>query len=64
MIDDMHSIESTIFERLHDCEHFKYVISHNDVRNAVSHLKNGKSGRSEGLFSEIISIHVYQSDRR
>ena len=26
-IDDMHAIESTIFERLHNCENVKYVIS-------------------------------------
>ena len=38
-IDDMHAIESTIFERLHNCENVKYVISHSDVINAVSHLK-------------------------
>ena len=25
-IDDMHAIESTIFERLHNCENVKYVI--------------------------------------
>ena len=36
-IDDMHAIESTIFERLHNCENVKYVISHSDVINAVSH---------------------------
>ena len=51
-IDDMHAIESTIFERLHNCENVKYVISHSDVINAVSHLKNGKSDGSEGLFSD------------
>ena len=51
-IDDMHAIESTIFERLHNCENLKYVISHSDVINAVSHLKNGKSDGSEGLFSD------------
>ena len=28
-----------IFERLHNCENVKYVISHSDVINAVSHLK-------------------------
>ena len=38
-IDDMHAIESTIFERLHNCENVKYVISHSDVINALSHLK-------------------------
>ena len=38
-IDDMHAIQSTIFERLHNCEN---VISHNDVMNAVSHLKKCK----------------------
>ena len=38
-IDDMHAIESTIFERLHNCENVKFVISHNDVINAASHLK-------------------------
>ena len=38
-IDDMHAIESTIFERLHNCENVKYIISHSDVINAVSHLK-------------------------
>ena len=38
-IDDMHAIESTIFERLHNCENVKYVISHSDVINTVSHLK-------------------------
>ena len=48
----MHAIESTIFERLHNCENVKYVISHSDVINAVSHLKNGKSDGSEGLFSD------------
>ena len=36
-IDDMHAIESTIFERLHNCENVKYVIFHSDVINAVSH---------------------------
>ena len=36
-IDDMHAIESTIYERLHNCENVKYVISHSDVINAVSH---------------------------
>ena len=36
-IDDMHVIESTIFERLHNCENVRYVISHSDVINAVSH---------------------------
>ena len=40
--DDMHAIESTIFERLHNCENVKYVISHSDVINSVSHLKNDK----------------------
>ena len=30
----------------------KYVISHSDVINAVSHIKNGKSDGSEGLFSD------------
>ena len=35
-IDDMHAIESTLFERLQNCEN---VISHSDVINAVSHLK-------------------------
>ena len=49
-IDDMHAIESTIFERLHNCENVKYVISHSDVINAVSHLKNGKSDGSAGFF--------------
>ena len=48
----MHAIESTIFERLHNCENVKYVLSHSDVINAVSHLKNGKSDGSEGLFSD------------
>ena len=38
-IDDMHAIESTIYERLHNCENVKYVVSHSDVINAVSHLK-------------------------
>ena len=38
-IDDMHVIQSTIFERLHNCENVKYVISHSDVINAVFHLK-------------------------
>ena len=51
-IDDMHAIESTIFERLHNCENVKYVISHSDVINAVSHLKNVESDGSEGLFSD------------
>ena len=50
-IDDMHAIEITIIERLHNCENIKYVISHSDVINAVSHLKNSKSDGSEGLFS-------------
>ena len=36
-IDDMHAIESRIIERLHNCENVKYVISHSDVINAVSH---------------------------
>ena len=36
-IDDMHAIEGTLFERLHTCENVNYVISHNDVINAVSH---------------------------
>ena len=36
-IDNMHAIKSTIFERLHNCENVKYVISHCDVINAVSH---------------------------
>ena len=48
----MHAIESTIFERLHNGENVKYVISHSDVINAVSHLKHGKSDGSEGLFSD------------
>ena len=51
-IDDMHAIGSTIFERLHNCENVKYVISHSDVINAVSHLKNVKSDESESLFSD------------
>ena len=51
-IDDIHAIESTIFERLHSCEYVKYVISGSDVINAVSHLKNCKSDGSEGLFSD------------
>ena len=51
-IDDMHAIESTIFERLHNCEDVKYVISHSDVINAVSHFKKSKSDGSEGLFSD------------
>ena len=32
----MHAIESTIFERLHNCENVKYAISHSDVINAKS----------------------------
>ena len=44
----MHAIESTIFEQLHNCENVKYVISHSDVINAVSHLKHCKSDGSEG----------------
>ena len=36
-IDDMHAIESTIFELLHNCEN---VISYNDVRNTVSYFLN------------------------
>ena len=47
-IDDMHAIESTIFELLHNCGNVKYVISHSDVINGVSHLKNGKSDGSDG----------------
>ena len=50
-VDDMHAIESTIFERLHNCENVKYVVSHSDIINVVSRLKNGKSDGSEGLFS-------------
>ena len=38
-IDDMHAIESKIFEPLHNCENVKYVTSHSAVINAVSHLK-------------------------
>ena len=49
-IDDMHAIESTIFERLHNCENVNYVISHNYVINTVSHLNNGKSDGSEDFF--------------
>ena len=37
--DDMHAIESTIIELLHNSENVKYVISHSDVINAVSHIK-------------------------
>ena len=33
-IDDMHAIENTY---LHNCENVNYVISPNDVINAVSH---------------------------
>ena len=44
-------IESTIFERLYNCENVKYVISHSDVINAVSDLKNGKL-----LFSDYFLI--------
>ena len=51
-IDDMHAFENTIFERLHNCKNVKYVISHSDVINAVSHLKNGKSDGSGRLFSD------------
>ena len=40
-IDDMHAIESTICERLYNCENVYYVISH-----------NGKSDGSEALFSD------------
>ena len=39
----MHAIESTTFEQLHNRENVKYVISHSDFINAVSHFKNGKS---------------------
>ena len=46
----MHAIERTIFERLHNCQNVKYVISHSDVINAVSHLKKkGKSDGSQGF---------------
>ena len=38
-IDDMQAMESTILERLHNCENVKYVISHNDVINEVSQFK-------------------------
>ena len=38
-IDDIHAIKSTIFERLHNCENVKYVISHSDVINVVSFKK-------------------------
>ena len=31
-------IESTIFERFHNCENVKYVISQNDVINTVFQL--------------------------
>ena len=48
----MHAIESTIFERLHNCKNDKYGISHSDVINAVSHKKKGKSDGSEDLFSD------------
>ena len=51
-IDDMHVIESAIFERLYNCENVKYVISHSDVINVMSHLENGESDGSEGLFSD------------
>ena len=51
-IDDMHAIESRIFEQLQHCENVKYVTSHSDVINVASHLKNGKSDGSEGLFSD------------
>ena len=37
-IDDIHAIESTIFERLHNCENVKYVLSHSDVINAVNQM--------------------------
>ena len=50
------TIENTIFERLHNCENVKYVISHSDVINAVSHLKNGKSDGSECFFSDHLPI--------
>ena len=52
LIVDMHAIDGTIFELLHNCENVKYVISHSDVINAVSHYKNGKSDCSEDLFSD------------
>ena len=49
----MHAMESTIFERLHNCENVKYVISHSNVINAVSHIiKEATSDGSEGLFSD------------
>ena len=51
-VDDMHAIESTIFERLHNCLNVKYGISHNYVINTVSHFKNRKSDGSEGLFAD------------
>ena len=38
-IDDMHAIESIIFDRFHNCENVKYVISHSNVIIAVSYLK-------------------------
>ena len=38
----------TIFERLHNCENVKYVISHRDVINAVSFFFKGKSDGTKG----------------
>lgn len=51
-VNDMSDINCIIMSRLDTCDHAQYIVSANDISNAISHLKSGKSDGSEGLFSD------------
>ena len=50
----MHAIESTKFDRLHNCENVKYVIFHSDLINAVYHLKKRVNQMGLRVYALII----------
>ena len=50
--EEMKRIESEVLSRVQRCSDNNYCITVQDVMNAVTHLKIGKSDGSEGLFSD------------
>ena len=63
-IDDMHAIESTIFERSHNCENVNYVISHSGVINAVSDLKKKVNHMGLRVIFCSFSVHFLHVTHR
>ena len=48
---EMRRIESEVLPRVQRCSDNSYCITVQDAMNAFTHLKIGKSDRSEGLFT-------------